>query len=373
MNYNSLKTTLILCSLGLIGGTCLPWAEVRSSVDFLGNHSSFYDGKLGFEIPSGKYVAILGGISFLMCLTSFRWIIIPGTIAFLISLITVLGYGSVSVSFNSSIGNSYAGAGIGVYISFLSCIGLVFYGIKALRMENIILSPPIEAEPTTIKTEPKSTTESATVPENEKRFWNATNIVLIASGTLSLLILSIGTCNHFQNIELQEIEEEKSRIGNLRNLIQDAISKENYQEAVILTNSFHWDYKPSEYPEFVSSHQEEQGQLEYLVKVSKAEKDSIRIRNEMLKKVEEQQQEVEANRDMQLAHSIVNFPFLAMIGAVKCYVYAEPNVNAERKFQLIQETDIRVMSSQNEFYYCSFELSAGIKEYGWIYYNDIVK
>lgn len=353
----------------------LPWAEVNSSSNFMGVVSTYVEKRSGMKTGIGSFVLVVSIISCGLTIIRSKWLYLTAAINLIVSLLLLIGIEQASMSVHNNIGNAFAGSGVGLYVLFISSLTLTSVAVMLFRepQRSSLSSQPI-SEPIIGETEstPKASVKPLN-PETKRAIWKWARVSLTILG-----IIVIGSAGFYMYAEhdrkeKQSIEQEKYRIDEIRATIQVAAASKDYNQAFTLINSFHWDLNPGDYPDYVKTYNEERIGLKDMVNKMKHEDDSIANRNRLIEQAKIQQAEEQWNNDYALAHSSVNFPFTAIVSSPKCFIYAEPNINSERKAELIQETDLNILSSQNEFFFCNYKSADGKVESGWIYYNDMTR
>jgi len=349
----------------------LPWAEISSSLNLFGVSASYRQSAMGIQTPLGVFTAVVSVVAILLTFFNARWVIIPACINFLIALVTTIGLGRETVNVSSSLGQAYAGAGIGAYILLVSSIVLIILSLKAIR------APQSAQQVGQVNSELEKDKVSSEVtrdinylkPPSKKAILKTLKVTGI------VLLICIGGWFYwqYQGFKEQEIEDEKYRMSQMREQLESTITAGDHLTAVSLIGTYHWDLKPDEYQEYANIYKEEKKDFQIRIDELKRRVDSIEVRNDLLDATKQQEANAEFDKDNLLAHTPSNFPFIAMVSPEKCFVYAEPNVNAERKAELTQETTLNIMAAQNEFFYCNYQTVEGRTESGWVYYNVVVR
>lgn len=353
----------------------LPWAEVNSSTNVMGIVSSYTEKLSGMKSGLGSFVLVVSILSFVLTFFRSKWLYLTSSINLVSSLLLLIGFEQVSMSVHSNIGNAFAGAGVGLYVLFISSITLTAVAVMLFREpQGSSLSSQAISEPIVGNNEntPKLSVKSLN-PETKRAIWKWVRVSLSIIGVIVIVTFGFYLYSEHDRKENQSIEQEKYRIDEIRATIQVAAASKDYNQAFTLINSFHWDLNPGDHPDYVKTYNEERIGLQDMVNKMKHEDDSIENRNRLIEQAKIQQAEEQWNNDNALAHSSVNFPFTAIVSSPKCFIYAEPNINSERKAELIQETDLNILSSQNEFFFCNYKTADGKVESGWIYYNDMTR
>lgn len=369
---------LIACAIMAV--SCfLPWSEVSSSADIMGMSASYSQKISGMKMGTGIIVLFISAIAAILTFLRPQLVTIPGILNLLVSSYYLVGIEKSTYSISTGYGHANAGAGIGLYILMIASIGVATIGFIILKRPVIVTvkkeEPVNPTEITSTSSEPVQLpiSKQALNPETKKMIFKGTKLVIMIVGIIAIAIVGSILYSEFDRVKKHAIDAEKSRIDEIRTSIKTALETKDYNQAFTLINSFHWDLNPADNPDFVKIYDEERNGLQLMVNKMKHEDDSLKNVNRLIEQTKSQQAQEQWDRDNILAHTAMNFPFTAMVSSPKCFIYSEPNINSERKAELVQETDLNILSAQNEFYYCNYKTSDGKVESGWIYYNDMAR
>lgn len=365
---------LIACAIMAV--SCfLPWAEINSSSDILGVSASYSQKASGIKTGAGIIVLTIALIGAIITFLRPRLVTIAGILNLMIGLFYMIGLEKESYSISTGYGHANAGTGMGLYLLIVSSIVSTIIGFVILKRPEAKSVISAESENTTERQSsiPTIDIKPNLTPETKRALWKGMKYTFLIIGLVAVGILAFLIYAEFARVKQSAINNEKNRIDAIRASIQAAAASKDYNQAFTLINSFHWDLNPGDYPDYVKTYNEERTGLQNMVNQMKHEDDSIENRNRLIEQANDKQIQEQWNKDNALAHSAINFPFTAIVSSPKCFIYSEPNINSERKAELIQETDLNILSAQNEFYFCNFKTVDGKVESGWIYYNDITR
>lgn len=407
---------LIFAGLMLISGF-LPWSQVSSSASFMGFSSSLRQSTTGFQTGIGIISAALSMVCVVLVLLRSRFSIIPGIICLLLALVPLIGIDSIYAS--SDFGEAYSGIGFGVYVLLFSCIGYIIAAFFIYRTSqfqgrmvvpsnafnsqgNIVLSHQEETSKSTVVNAEKGKATSApeesqkkesgspiekTSSRNEsvdrepvyinskvvkrsgshKKYVFAVVVLLILASVFTWMQYSTNK-SHQEKAKLDLIERE--RIQNIVSSVNEAVSKHDYDLALVILNSIQWTLDNDK--ENILKYELQRENMKIAIMRLKKEKDSLELVQNaidleiaMRKDSIWQAEDVESKKEM--------YPYVAIITAGRTFLYKEPDINSGIGSILVYNSKISVMAKQEEFLFCRTTLSDGNVVSGWILYKDVEK
>ncbi len=261
----------LICSILMIVSNFLPWIEVGGSASYMGYSSSYHTSVNGIDSGIGYLFVSIAVGCVIMVLINNRFMIVPGVLSLIISLLQLSGMLKNSVSIVMGNAEGHASNSIGIYLLIISSLLYVLSTIKNLNplsQTSIASNPEPVANPNGDNTKsfsPKINLESFAsrpIKINYKLIW-----------TLVAIVIGFISYDHYDRVSTKEhnaIMDEQGRINSLINRSNEAVKTLDFVSAKLYANQIEWMYEPSDNSEYVNQYNKHKENL--INSISEAQK-----------------------------------------------------------------------------------------------------
>ena len=411
-SYSKLNVLALICTVLMIVSCFLPWAEVSSRASVMGYSSSYNSSVSGIQSGVGYIAFFLGAVCLVMVIFRSKFMIIPGICNLLFSFFQASAMEDMASNVSTSFGEGHAGPSYGIFILILSCLIYVIsctislFRLRKKREQPIIqdvlevITPPVQSalpteqqpiqsilstsmplpnpETQTIISQPSSpalATTSFSLKKNKlSGFQKGLIIFGIIIGVYSLILIWADSSSEKYQQEITQKENyEIERINQIIQKVNEAVSNQQYELALINVNSIKWmlNTNKDNIERYNLIKEDLIATINHLISERDAATVAEKSRQEELTVQEDYLNAIENETDS--GDEPPSFPFDMVVSVDKTYLYSEPNVNSDRVNFLTKNDVVTVMASQYDFHFCKYKANDGKSISGWIFYRDIQK